>query len=138
MSERIRAIQHRGSSSAKSLQLSAAGEQVAHHRLAARDELVAEHVPGSRLETAIAEQRGKRVGTVGANVEVIAQHDGLAIEQKAFIRTGRIVDQLIDQRNEPLLEARERLIPFAVPVGVHDDVHIERRRRIHVGRRARM
>src|SRR6185437_4585978 len=138
MAEGIRAIQHLGSAGAESFELAAAGEQIAHHRLAARDELVGEHVPRPRLEASVTQQRGERIRTVRPHVEIVAHHDGLAIEQETLIRTWRIVYQLVDQRNEALLEARERLVPFAIPVGVHDDVHIERRRRIHGGRRARV
>ena len=60
--------------------------------------------------------------TLGANVEIVLEHDPLAVEEEALVRSGRVGEQLVDQRDEPLAEADERLIPLAIPVGVSDNV----------------
>ena len=55
-------------------------------------------------------------------LEVVFEHDRLAIEQKARVVCRRIVEQLIDQRHETLTKAFRGVIPLPVPVRVGDDV----------------
>jgi hypothetical protein len=40
----------------------------------------------------------------------------------------RVVEQLVDEGDEPLPEPSERVVPLAVPVRVRQDVDDERRR----------
>ena len=125
MPERVRAVQHRRRLAAQSRGRVATGEQVAHERLAARNQLVGEHVPRTRLEPPLAEQRRELGRALGADGEVVLEDDRLSVEEKALARGRRIVEQLVDERDEPLPEALRGVIPLAIPVRVRDDVDVE-------------
>ena len=57
-------------------------------------------------------------GALGADVEIVVEDDRLPVEQKASRRRRRIVEQLVDQRDESLPKALERMVPLAIPVRV--------------------
>ena len=58
---------------------------------------------------------------IGANLGVVVENDGLAVEQKRRPRCVA-VEQLVDQRDESLPEPARREVPLAVPVRVREDV----------------
>ena len=125
MPERVGAIQHRRRCRAKPAQESAAGEQIPNHRFAARNQLVSEDVPGPRLESPVSQRGAEDRGAVGAHRQIVFDDDRLTVEQKGFPARDA-VEQLVDERHESLPEAFRRLVPFAVPVRVRDDVDVER------------
>ena len=108
MSERVRAVEHGGGSPRSATHGVAAGEQIAHERFAARDQLVGEHVPRARFESPVAQQRGELRGALRAHGEVVVEEDRLSVEEKALAGGRRVVEQLVDERDEPLPEARLR------------------------------
>ena len=59
-----------------------------------------------------------------AEGKVVVEEDGLAVEQERLTGGGRIVDQLIDERDESLLKTFRRVVPLTVPVRVRNDVQI--------------
>jgi hypothetical protein len=46
----------------------------------------------------------------------------LTIEQETFVGQGRIVEQVVNERDEPLTKAHEWVVPLAIPVCMSDDV----------------
>src|SRR5678809_254400 len=115
--DRVRAVEHRRRGSAEACKESAAGEQIANDGFAARNQFVAEHIPRARLETPVVEQAGERGAAFRPNREVVLEDDRLSVEQEALAGAGRVLDQLIDQRDEPLSKALDRMVPLAVPMG---------------------
>ena len=102
-------------------------EKIPNQRLAAWNQLVRKHVPWAGLNTAIPQQsRPARSLLIGTNLEVVVEHNRLPIEQKAFILAWRIIDQFVDDVGKTLTKDLDRLIPLAVPMGVCDDVDLER------------
>ena len=119
MSERIRAVQNRRRSRTNSrLKGATTREQVSNQRLSARNQLVGQNVPWPRLDLAALRKSRKLRGTTRGNIEVVFDDDRLAIEQKTLGKVRRIVEQLVDERNEPLTKSLERMIPLAIPVCV--------------------
>jgi hypothetical protein len=131
MSERVRTVEHRRGRRSQCAKDAPPGEQVADERFPARDQLICEHVPWPGLETPLAEQRGQLAGPVGAHGEVILENDPLPVEQEALAGARGIVEQLVDQLDESLPEAANRVIPLPVPVRVRDDMDFIRWRGGH-------
>ena len=104
-----------------------AGEQVPHDCFTARNELIGEHEPRPCFDAARLEERDERFAAFRPDGEIVLENDRLAVEQKAFARRRRIIEQLVDERDEPLPEPLERVIPFPIPVGVGDDVDVQSR-----------
>src|SRR4051812_3307077 len=104
MAERIRTIEHRRRVGALAAKNAPPGEKISHERLAARNELVGEHEPRTCLDAAGLEQRAELAGALRSNAEVVLEHHGLSVEEKALAGGGRIVQQLVDERHEPLAE----------------------------------
>ena len=125
MSERVGTVENRRRDGTKALERAPAGEKVAHERLAARNQLIGEHVPRTRFQAAGTKRLAKRSNTLGPHARVVVEHDRLAVEQKALAVAGRRVEQLVDQRDEPLAKALGGQVPLAVPVRVRDDVNVE-------------
>ena len=73
MPERVGAVQHRRRLGAQRAQRIAAGEEVAHERLAARDQLVGEDVPGACLEPLLPEERCELRRALRTDVEVVVE-----------------------------------------------------------------
>jgi len=126
MPEPIRAVQHRWRLGAQRAQRIAAGEQVAHECLAARDQLIGEDVPRPSLEPALAQQRGKLRRALRPDGEIVVEDDPLSVEEEALSLRRRIVEQVVDERDEPVPEAARGVVPLTVPVRVRDDQDPER------------
>ena len=109
---------------AEATQRATAGQQISNERFAARNQLVGENEPRAGLETFLAQQLRQRRGAVRTHGEIVVEDDRLPVEQKTLIGARRIVDQLVDERDEPLPKAFGRVIPLAIPVGVGDDVDV--------------
>jgi hypothetical protein len=69
------------------------------------------------------------MGAFGTNLEIVLDDDGLAVEQKTLIGARRIVEELIDERDQSLSKALQRVVPLAVPMGVCNDMNVESHRR---------
>ena len=99
-----------------------AEEEISNERFAAGDERISEHIPWPGLELAGFQQRAKFISTLGTNLQVVEENDGLSVEQKACAHLRRPIEQIVDKPDESLPKAREWEIPLAVPVGVRNDV----------------
>jgi hypothetical protein len=128
VAERIRAVEHRRRFGLMASQHAAAGEQVPDQRLAAGNELVGQHVPRTGLQSPVTKECRERDCAIGAHVEIVLDDDCLAVEQKTLLRRGRVVDELIDQRDQPLPESLGGMIPLTIPVCVRNDVRFESHR----------
>src|SRR5207245_428354 len=124
MPERIRTVEHAEGLGVESSQHPATFEQIPDDGFSAGNELVGQHVPGAGLEAAVVEQLLELRFAFGAHVQIVLEHDTLAVEEEALALFWRIVDQLIDERDESLAESLEREIPLAIPVRVCDDVNV--------------
>jgi hypothetical protein len=128
MAERIGTIEDRRSRRTEPREGSPPSEQVPNERLATRDELVREDIPGSCFESTVPDECRERGHAIGANGRVVVDEDGLPIEEKARRAIWRLVQELVDERDKALAKALEGVIPLPVPVGVRDDVNVERHR----------
>ncbi len=109
---------------AEALAYRPAHQQVAHERLTADQQLVGEHVARADLEAVGGQQRPEPRLLLGASVEVVLEHDRLAVQRECGeLRIGlEHVDHLVDHRREPELELLEGQIPLAVPMRMgHDE-----------------
>jgi len=110
---------------AEALRDAVAEQQVAHQRLAADEEFVGQHVPRAHAQPALADELCQRLPRVRPDLQVVVEHDGLAVEVE--VGEARVTlqqrEQPVHEANEPHPEVLERLIPLPVPVGVRDDVH---------------
>src|SRR5207237_8434341 len=70
----------------------------------------------------------------GPHLEVILEHDALPVEQEAFALRRRMIEQVVDERDETLAKSNEWVIPLAIPVRVRDDVGGEQDRVWAVGK----
>jgi hypothetical protein len=95
MTEGIRAVEHRRRLGVKSTQHAPAEEEIPDHRLAAGYQLVREYIPGSSLESATPEQPGQFLVSLGTDSEIVLENDRLSVEEEAFVRWRRIVEQLV-------------------------------------------
>src|SRR5712691_300170 len=108
----------------------AAEEQIANERLAAHEELVREDVARADDEPAGRQQRAQSRFLLRPQLEVVLQHDRLAVERE---RAEAVVpfeccEHLVDERRELEAEVLERQVPLPIPVRVRDDKKPERRR----------
>ena len=122
MTERVGTVEHRRRRGAQPTENATAEKEIAHESLAARNELVGEDVPRAGLESACLQQRGELRCTLRTHLEVVLENDALTVEQEALAVSGRMVEQLVDERDETLAESNEWVIPLAIPVCVRDDV----------------
>jgi len=129
MTEGIGAIQNWGRFGAERSQRAPSREEVAHQRFAAGNELVGEHEPGTRLQFSLAQRRGELGRALGPDLEIILEDDCLPIQEKAHAVGRRVVEKLVDERDEPLPKTLGGMIPLAIPVGVGDYVNGEQYRR---------
>jgi len=125
MAERVGTVENGRRFTAHAPNRSAPRKQISHERLAARYELVRQHVPRACLQTPVAQERRQFRGTLGPHGQIILQHDRLTIEQEALARRGWMIQQFVHQWNKPLAESFSNVIPLAIPVGVRDDVNLE-------------
>ena len=122
MAERIGTIENRRWCRAQAAQNPASSKEISHDGFAARNELVGQDVPRTSLETAGGEQRRELGRAFGSDLEIVLEHDGLTIEEKTLAVAGRMVEELVDERDETLAESNEWMVPLAIPVRVRDDV----------------
>ena len=97
--------------------------EIANERLAAHQETVGEHVPRPDLDFARANQTAQPRLGLRAHLEIIVEHDRLAVEVKRRDRAA--LDQrnhAIGHRDQPRAHLLERLIPFAIPMRVNDEI----------------
>jgi hypothetical protein len=73
----------------------------------------------------IAEQSRQAIASLGPYGQIVVEDDGLSVEQKALSLSRRAVDELVDQRYEPLPEDLRRLIPLPIPMGVRNEMNLE-------------
>ncbi len=99
--------------------------QVADDRLPRHEELVHEDVPGSDGQPTGRGERAQSCLVAGTDLEVVVDHRHLAVEQEVAVRTvlPELVEEVVDQLDQPEPEGLERLVPLAVPVGVGHDRH---------------
>ncbi len=122
VAKRIRAIQHRRRFGTQVTHSAGAGQQVAHQPFAAGNQFVREDKPRTGFEPTPAQRRTQFRGALGSDAEIILEHNGLPIEQKAGAG-GRVIEEFIDEWHEPLPESFGRVVPLPVPVCVGDDVN---------------
>jgi hypothetical protein len=126
VSKRIRTVKHRRRSRAEPSKHATAGEKVSNDGFTARDELVGKDEPWTRLEPSISQQFGELFGSFGADREIVLDENRLTVEQEALATVRRNVEEGVDQRDEPLPKAIERMVPLTIPVRVRNDVNVER------------
>src|SRR3954447_20875980 len=98
-------------------------QQVSDQRLAGRNQLIRQHVPGSHLKPARAHQVTDSLLLVGTYPEIVLQEDRLAVEQECGVGLRfEALNQVIEGRNEPRQKDALREIPFPVPVGMRDQM----------------
>ena len=99
-------------------------QQVADVRLGADEEHVGEDVPGSDEDAPRANVVPKRGLGLGSHEQVIVKHDRLPVEHEMFVVAvrGENVEQPVHEVDKSQAELLKGAIPFAVPVGVLDDV----------------
>ena len=100
--------------------------QVAHERLRRHHELVHEDRPRADLHAPGGDEAGQPFLGLGPHLEVVVDHDRLAVEQEALV--GRVgleeVEQVVDEVDELDPVGLERRVPLPVPVRVGDDPHL--------------
>ena len=97
--------------------------EIANQRFAAHQETVGEHVPRPDLDFAGANQTAQPRLGARAHLEVIVEHDRLAVEVKRW--DGAALDQrnhAIGHRDQPRAHLLKRLIPLAIPMRVNDEI----------------
>ena len=109
---------------------SPAEQEVPDERLAPDEDLVRQDVRRPGLETSCREQRPQPRLVLRPNVDVVLEHDRLAVERERRERGVALerVEDTVDDRAEPQPEDLERDVPLAIPVGVGDDEEAEIRR----------
>ncbi len=90
--------------------------------LAGGQQRVGLHVPRPGCEPAGVQARDELVAALRAHLEVVLEHDGLAVEHEAEAGIGGDeVEDGVDGVDEPPAEHFERSVPLAVPVEVGDE-----------------
>src|SRR5919204_394835 len=106
--------------------------EVADRRLAAGQERVREHIPGTDQHATGADEIDKSAEVLRPHLEVIAKHDVLSVEHKAGERGVGLqrLDQSVDCLDELESEVLEGRPPLPIPVSVvvDDDAGLYRRR----------
>jgi len=97
--------------------------EIADQRLPAHQEAVGEHVPRPDLDFARANQIAQPPLGARAHLEIVVEHDRLAVEVKRRNRAAlNQRDHAVGHRDQPRAHLLERLIPFAIPMRVNDEV----------------
>lgn len=110
--------------------------EIANQRLAAHQEAVGEHVPRPDLDFAGANQIAQPRLGARAHLEVVVEHDRLSVEVKR--RDCAALDQrnhAINHRDQPRAHLLKRLIPFAIPMRVNNEVELIHNATAQAGRR---
>ena len=123
MTERVGRVEHVEPASQTS-GVGGAGEQIADQRLARRDELVRQHVPGPDLQPARPHQRRSGFRLLRTCAEVVLDQDCLTVEQKRA-KPRRAIEPLqnvVERGDESGQELGAGEIPLSIPVGVGNQV----------------
>ncbi len=100
--------------------------QIADDGLARDHELVHQDHPRPHLEPARRGEGGEARRRIGAHLQVVVDHRGLAVEEEPG--EGRValeqVEQVVDEVDQLHPVGLERCVPLAVPVGVGNDRHL--------------
>ena len=101
-----------------------AEREIAHERLAADEKLVGHVVPRADQDAAVGDQRAQPRLVLRPQLEIVLEHDGLAVEMEVLEVGLRLhqIEQPIDEPDETETELLVGEIPLAVPVRVRDDV----------------
>ena len=104
-----------------------AAQQIAHQRFAADEKLVRHHVPRPDQDAARRDRRAKARFLLWPDLEVVLEHDRLAVEVEVFVSRLVVeqIEQAIDERDQAKPELFAREIPLAIPMRVRDDVDVE-------------
>ena len=119
---------------AESTQHAATRFEIPQDRLARRDQIIGEHEPRTGLERSRFQPRAQRRLALGAHGEVIQEGDCLPIEEKRLVG-GMTLEDAVEERDQPLPEPCDGVVPLAVPMGMGHHIHVERGR--VAGRRGR-
>jgi hypothetical protein len=122
VAEAVRQVAHLRGCRAVAVADRTAVQQVAHERLPADQELIRKHVAWSGLEPAAREQRAEAAFHLRADLEVVLDHDRLAVEREAKLRPRlERLDHLVHHLRQADPEVLERHVPLTIPVGVRSD-----------------
>src|SRR5262249_26305489 len=127
MTELVREIAD-GSDAAESGREPMADLQIANQRLAADEKLVGQHTPRPNGETVRPDALPQQRATLGTNLEIGLEADGLSIEVEMAERRvgGDERQETLHQPHEANPKFLERLVPFAIPVRVRHDHEVYR------------
>jgi hypothetical protein len=105
-------------------------DEIADDRLAADEKFVGHDVPRPDQDAAGGDRVAKPRLLLGANLEVILEHDRLSVEMEILVIRILVeqVEQAIDEGDQPHPELLEREVPLAIPMGVRDDVNLQHQR----------
>ena len=130
--ERVRRVQHVAPAppsppSPPTLRVHRPVQQVAHERLARRDQLVREHVPGTDLQTPGLHEGADVRFALGADAQVVLDQHRLSVEQKTAVAgvLPQPFDEIVEDGHEPGLEGGRREIPLPVPMRMRDEMKDE-------------
>ena len=127
VAEQIRQVSD-GHRAAVRLRDAVSDRQISHERFTADEELVGHDVPRADEQPARRDGTPHAAGLLRPHLEVILEHDRLAVE--VVVRERRIafeqIEHAIDQIDEPEAELLAREIPLAIPVRVRHDVDVDR------------
>ena len=101
--------------------------QVSDERLAAYQEHVGHHVPGTDEKPGSCHAIAELAFALRPDFEVVLQHDALTIEMEDEGRIrGHAIEHAVDEIDQSRAILLERQIPLAIPVGVRNDVDVGR------------
>jgi hypothetical protein len=123
MPEAVGQVPDRRRCRAEALAYVPADQEVAHQRLGPDQQLVGKDVARPDLDPPRLEQRPQPALVVGTDIEVVLEHDRLAVERERrepWVALERL-DDAVDDVREPQAEVLERAIPLPVPVGMWHD-----------------
>ena len=125
MAEAVREVAGRRGPSAEPLADGAADQEVTNERLGADQKLIGQYIAWTDLDPAGGDQCPQPRFVLGADSDVVLQHDRLSVERErcerriAFER----VEHLVDHASEHQPEVLERAVPLAIPVCMrHDEI----------------
>src|SRR5580704_14987542 len=99
--------------------------EIPNERFAAHEETVREYIPRTDLDFAGANQTAQARLCLRAHLEIVVEHDRLAVEVKRGNRAAlNQRNHAIGHRDQPRAHLLERLIPFAIPMRVNDEIQL--------------
>ena len=99
-------------------------QQVADGGLRADQEFVRQDVPGADQDASFLDKAAQVGLALRADLQVVVEDDGLSVEHEVpvILVVFKNVKQAVNQVDELQAELLEGEVPFAVPVGVGDEV----------------